>query len=458
MKKILYDATLLILLILLCISPQFHAQENFTISYEQFELPSGLKVVLHRDTALPVITVNMAYRAGSGNEQPGKSGVANIVGNLMLQGSKHIPRSRLLKIMDECGASFGGSVDVDRTDFWSIFPNQYLETALWIESDRMGFPASTFTQTQLDSIKKELETARKRKENIPFSAATEVIYAKLYPPTHPYSWLTAGRAKDVAKLKVDNLKSFASQFIAQDNASLCIGGYFDIAEVKALVKKYFGDIPKSAIARSGLLSRFDPSLRSEKIVVEEKLESSRMFFVFHTVPSGAPEEAALNVIARMLTGDRLARLTKTLVLSDRIAFDVQAYQSSQQAAGAFWIVASCKPETNLQSVYDAVMSELDNLANIPVDDEEIVMIKNKIMMTALGPFERLGGLGGRADLLNLANLYRNNPGSCVNLINTYEKINAQAIKAAVIRYLKADRCLVLSVVPVGKANLGVSRK
>ncbi len=434
------------------------AQSTFDLPNESFVLKNGLKVILCRDTSLPVIAVNMAYKAGSGNEHLGKSGIANLVGAMMLQGSVHVSRKQFLKGLDECGASFGGSVDVDRINFWSIFPSDCFETALWIESDRSGFTVQSFTQARLDSLKKSVERDRKRQENNVTMNAKRLLYTKLYPTSHPYSWVTSGKPKEVAKLKLSDIQSYCSEFISPDNASLCIGGNFDPALTKELVKKYFEGIPRSSASVQKTQSPFIPVIKSENVVAEEKVQNSKLFFLFHTAPIGAPQEAALHFIARLLVGDRFARLTKTLLMNYKVALDIQVYQSSQLNAGSFWIVVTCKPETQLQLVYDAVMKELDNIATLPIDDEEILSIKNKLRTASLLPLENLGGFGGRVDILNLANLYTGNPDNALNLLRFYDKMSSGAINAAALKFLKADRCITLSVVPEGKAELGLKEK
>ena len=442
-------------LLLFILSPLLHAQDQFKLPYEQFELPNGLKVVLYKDTSLPVVAVNMVYRAGSALDEKGKSGLANIVGAMMLQGSKHISSKRFLNVMDECGASFGGMVDVDKINFWSIFPARYLETALWIESDRLGFSAQTFTAVQLDSIRKKIIRESERTEKTIPVMAKQLLYAALYPPAHPYSWLTSGKIHEVAKLKLKDVQSFTSKYIVPANASLCIGGNFDFARAKELVKKYFADIPKQKTPGINGDLQVIPPPKSQNISIEKSMDNSRLYLVFQTVPAGAHDESVLHLIARILSGDRFARLTKTLILTQKIAVDIQSYQSSQQFGGTFWIVVACRPEVNLMAVYNGVMKELDNLATEPIEESELTSIKNKLRNSMLSPLEHLGGFSGRVDALNMANLFTGNPGSALNLLHSIDLITPVAIKTAASQYLKPERCITLSVVQLGKSNLAL---
>ncbi len=431
------------------------AQKPFTMPFEQFELRNGMKCVLYRDTTLPVVAINVAYKGGSGCDQPGKSGLANLVGAMLLQGSEHIPLNKFLSVMDECGASFGGSVDVDRIDFWSIFPRQWLETGLWIESDRLGFGASSFTQARLDTARRAQMREAERIDKNPLQAAKRMLYEKIYPAAHPYSWLTNGKPAEVAKLRLADAKNFGRAYIIPNNASITIGGDFDPAAARDLLKKYFEDLPRAAEPRVTPPVAADTPIPSDNISVEENTDRSRLLFAFRTVPSGSADEPALHFIARLLAGDRMARLTRELMVNRRIAIDVQAMQSSQAADGLFWIIVTCKPETNLGVVYDLVGKELDNIAANEVTEDDLATVVNKIAFDSYAPLEKLGGAGGAVDALNLSNLASGNPVAFLDLLHGIERLNRAAVTVTAGRFLKLDRCITLGILPRGKANLGL---
>ena len=434
-----------------------NAQTGYAIPFENFELPNGLRVVLHRDTTLPVVSVNIAYRAGSINDPAGKSGLANITGILLMQGSKNIPPKKLVKVLDECGASFGMQMDVDRLNIWSIFPSHLLETALWIESDRMGYAAPTFTQARLDSAKMYVEQDRKRKEKNPFLMAPDLVYAKLNSRENPYSHVTAGKASDVAKLKLADIKAFAEKYIAPNNASITIAGDFDPKRAKELVTKYFQEFTRAPDVQPFPSSIFTTNTLPDFIVSDHKVDVARLYLVFPTVGSGKTEEAALHFTARLLAGDRFARLNQSLMLNNKLAIDVQAYQSSQQYAGTFWIQVTCRPEIDLGEVYKVVMNELEEPTRLPITDEEIAAMKNKMRVGVYNSLEKMGGFGGRADALNLANLVAGDPSKALDILRGYEQINLAAIKSA-MNYLTASHCLAVSIVPKGRTNQGATGK
>lgn len=431
------------------------AQKPFTMPFEQFELRNGMKCVLYRDTTLPIVAINVAYKGGSGCDQPGRSGIANLVGAMLLQGSEHIPLKNFLAAMDGCGASFGGSVDVDRINFWSIFPRQCIETGLWIESDRLGYGVASFTQARLDTARRAQVREAERADKNPLQAARKILYGDIYPSTHPYSRLTSGKPAEVARVRLADAKNYGRAYIVPNNASITIGGDFDPARVREMLKKYFEDLPRAADPRGAPPIASETPLTPENITMEENTDRSRLFFVFRTAPSGSADEPALHFIARLLAGDRMARLTRELVVNRRIAYDVQAMQSSQTADGLFWIIVTCRPETNLGVVYDVVEKELENVASGELSEDDISTVVNKITFDSYAPLEKLGGAGGAVDALNLSNLASGNPASFLDLLHAIEKLNRPAVNVTAGRYLKLDRCITLGIVPRGKSILGL---
>jgi len=159
------------------------------LTYEQFLLANGLTVVLHHDGTSPVAAVMVMYHAGSRNEVPGRTGLAHLFEHLMFKGSEHVPDGEHFRLLQEIGAVVNGSTSEDRTNYYEVVPSNYLELALSLESDRMGFLPGAVDQAKLDNQRDVVKNERRQNyDNVPYGTAYETIAREVFGPGHPYSW------------------------------------------------------------------------------------------------------------------------------------------------------------------------------------------------------------------------------------------------------------------------------
>ena len=213
------------------------------IKFEKYVLPNGLNVILHEDRSTPIVTVNVWYHAGSKNERPGRTGFAHLFEHMMFQGTKHHDSDYFAPFL-ATGGKLNGSTNQDRTNYWETVPANFLELALWMESDRMGFLLPAMSQKKLDNQRDVVRNERRQSyENRPYGQIHEIVLAALFPADHPYSWSTIGSMNDLARASREDVAGFFRRYYNPANASLCIAGDFDPAEAKKLVEKYFAPLP-----------------------------------------------------------------------------------------------------------------------------------------------------------------------------------------------------------------------
>ncbi len=215
------------------------------LEFDKYVLENGLEVVLHRDTAAPDVAVNLWYHVGSGDEVLGKSGFAHLFEHMMFQGTKHTGEDVHFKTLEEIGASsINGSTTTDRTNYFQTVPRHHVETALWLESDRMGYLLDLLTEesfrNQVDVVRNE---RRQRYDNRAYGRARFALARTLYPEGHPYRYMTIGRHEDLENASLEDVRAFFRQWYVPSNATLVIAGDFEIADMKALVTKWFGTFP-----------------------------------------------------------------------------------------------------------------------------------------------------------------------------------------------------------------------
>ena len=221
------------------------------ITYTKYNLINGLEVILHQNRSLPLTAVNIWYKVGSSNEVKGKTGIAHLFEHMMFQGSQNVPKEMHFRYIQEAGGSLNGSTSFDRTNYFEKLPSNFLELALWLESDRMGYFLPALTQDKLNNQKDVVKNERlERYDNQPYGLAWEILISSLYPEGHPYSWSTIGSLTDISNYSMEDVTSFFKKFYSPSNACLVIAGDFDLNQSKDLIEKYFGEIVPEASADS----------------------------------------------------------------------------------------------------------------------------------------------------------------------------------------------------------------
>src|SRR5687767_5045225 len=197
-----------LLLLSLC-GLSLHAQAlapPLEVPYTQFTLANGLTVILHRDTTVPVVSVNLWYRVGSANERPGRTGLAHLFEHLMFEGSKNVPEGAFDRWLEAVGGSNNASTSQDRTNYWDDVPANAVELALFLESDRMAHLLDTMSPARVDGQRDVVKNERRQSvENQPYGMADIHLDAALYPPDHPYHWPVIGSMADLTAASHDDV-------------------------------------------------------------------------------------------------------------------------------------------------------------------------------------------------------------------------------------------------------------
>lgn len=416
------------------------------IAFEQYHLPNGLRVILHEDHSTPIVAVNIWYHVGSKNERPGKTGFAHLFEHMMFQGSQHYDNDYFAPLQ-QAGGQLNGSTNQDRTNYWETVPANYLELALWMESDRMGFLMPAMSQEKLDNQRDVVRNERRQSyENRPYGLVYETLLAAAYPPDHPYSWPTIGSMADLAVASREDVADFFRRYYHPGNASLCIAGDFDPAAAKRLVEKYFGPIPAGPKVDKVVPPAVPPLTEDVRIGMTDRVGLARLYLAWPSTAAFAPDDAALDVLADVLAGGKTSRLYRRLVRDAQIAQDVTAYQNSGELDGSFMIIATARPETALADLETAVREEIDRLLAEPPTPAEVSRARARHEAEMVRQLEAVGGFGGRADQLNLYAVYTGDPGFLQQDFRRYQQVEADAVQRVARKYLGAKK-IVVEVLP-----------
>jgi zinc protease len=426
------------------------------IPYTQFALANGLNVIVHRDTSLPVASVNVWYHVGSRNEKPGRTGFAHLFEHIMFEGSAHVPEGDFDNLLEAAGGVNNGSTANDRTNYWENVPANALELALWLEADRMGWLLDTMTQEKLDLQRDVVKNERRQGvDNQPYGLAFETVYENLYPADHPYHWPVIGSMEDLSAATLDDVKDFFRTYYAPNNASLAIAGDVSVREARRLVEKYFGDIPSGPPIPE--VTAPDPSIDADKLLVlEDAVQLPRLYVAWHSAKGVTDDDATLDVLSSVLTDGKSSRLYKRLVFDEQIAQDVSAFQDGNSLGGTFWIIATAKPDVPLERIAAAIREETARLVADGVAAEERDRAVNGVETSFVRALERVGGFGGKADRLNEYHFMAGTPGWVRHDLARYQRVDGAAVAAVADRYVAGHPAVWLSVVPRGRADLAAS--
>ncbi len=413
------------------------------INYERFKLKNNLDVVLYQDKTLPIVAVNIWYKVGSANEKPGKTGLAHLFEHMMFQGSQHVPKEMHFRYIQEAGGTLNGSTSIDKTNYYESVPKTALEMVLWLESDRMGFLLPALTQEKLDNQKGVVANERRQNyENQPYGLAWEKLFSALYPPDYPYHWPTIGWMEDIQSYTLEDVKKFFETYYSPQNASLVIGGNFEIQDAKKLVEKYFGEIPNN-VAVPELRVDFPTLNETKKIIHEDNVQLPRIYLAWISDKLYGPDDAALDILSDILTGTKNSRIYKSLIFDKQIAQDVSSFQYSAKLNGSFIIMSTPKPGIELHTIREEIFKQIQSVIENGVTEEELQRSVNSFKSSYIYSLQNLNNL---VDQINNYNCYLNEPNSFLYDISRYEKVTKEKVVEVADKYLNKD-FVELNIVP-----------
>jgi zinc protease len=435
------------LTVLFCALASLPLAAQLEVPYRLFTLDNGLTVILHQDRSVPIVAVNLWYHVGSANERRGRTGIAHLFEHLMFEGSKNVPEGAYDRLLEGAGGNNNGSTDNDRTNYVVEVPINALELALFLESDRMAFLLDTMTPERVNGQRDVVKNERRQSyENRPYGMASLELDAMLWPANHPYSWPTIGYMEDLTAASHEDVVAFFKKYYAPNNASLSIAGDIDFERTRALVEKWFNEIPRGGpvepIANPGAYLN-----AVKRKTITDRVRLPRLYLGWLTPPAYAPGDAALDLASSVLADGKNSRLYKRLVYDTQMAQDVSAYQQSGALGGSFLIVATARPGVAVKDIHAAVDDELDRLRREPPTARELQRAVNQTEASFLRRMERVGGFGGKADQLNGYYVAAGIPDFFAEDLARYTSLSPSDVQAAVVSWLPKDRRVELVVEP-----------
>lgn len=426
------------------------------IPYTRFALANGLDVIVHEDHTAPVVAIDLSYHVGSKDEVPGKRGLAHVFEHMMMEGSAHVEPGEQRRIVQESGGIDRARTFEDRTQYWTYVPSNMLETVLWLEADRMAFlPArldSTRFERQREQVLNEYRQDFLAGGPAVNNLAGEAFLTGLFPDPHPYHVSVMGDMAELKTTSVADLRAFFDRYYVPNNAVLAIAGDVKTADVRTMVEKYFGGIPRKAAVTHPVVSK--PTLIKEtRLVLEDRTASAQMlWFGWIGVQSTDPDRVALTALSGILSGSPNSRLRHALIDARRLAISLPPDGNQHfdlENSGIFQIAVTAKPGdpmTEIERVTDSVIASVRERG---VEASELRRWRAAFIVSKdIG----LQTPRGEAFILGEGEIYHHNPVLSLTDIDAANRLTLADIQRVALKYLIPGR-VVMSVVPVGKLTL-----
>ena len=419
--------------------------EDLEIPFEKFVLDNGLTLIVHEDHKAPIAAVNVWYHVGSKNEKPGKTGFAHLFEHLMFNGSEHY-NDDYFKPLEKVGATdMNGTTSTDRTNYFQNVPTPALDLVLWMESDRMGHMLGAIDQAKLDEQRGVVQNEKRQGENRPYGKVYELIVENTYPKGHPYSWTTIGSMDDLDGASLEDVQEWFKTYYGTANAVIVVAGDVDPLAVKARVEHYFGDI-----ASGPPVPRHKAWIAKMKGVhrqtLEDRVPQARIYKVWNVPEWGSADSDYLDLTSDVLGQGKNSRLYKRLVYEDQIATDVSAYISLRPVGGQFRVQATAQPGVDLETIEAAVDEEIGHFLEEGPTEDEVLRVKTQYRARFIRGLERIGGFGGKSDILASNQVYGGRPDFYKTTLERIAKAAPADLHEAAKRWL-SDGVYVLEVHP-----------
>jgi zinc protease len=405
------------------------------IDFDRFELTNGLKVIVHKDTSTPIVAVNVLYNVGSRDEHPDHTGFAHLFEHLMFGGSKNIPKYD--EPLQRVGGENNAFTSSDITNFYLSLPRQNLETAFWLESDRMMELA--FSDKSLDVQRNVVsEEFRQVYLNQPYGDVWLLLKPLAYK-VHPYQWNTIGKNIDhIQNATMEEVRSFFKKFYLPNNAILTVAGNINTKEIEDLAKKWFEPISRGADYKRNLPEE-PKQKKARQQTVERNVPYHAIYKTYHMCARNDNEFHTTDIISDLLSNGKSARLYKELVKKQKLFSDINAYVSGDIDKGLFIVSGKLVQGVKMETAEKAVNIELEKIISTGIPEFELTKTKNKIEATMV--FAEMSVLD---KAMNLAYYELLGNASDINRQNElYQMVTSENINETAYNLFNPDNCSTL---------------
>ena len=433
------------------------------IDFTRETLPNGLNVIYHVDHSTPVAAVLLWYNVGSKMEQPGHTGFAHLFEHMMFQGSKNVGKGQHFALLEAAGgrggADINGTTNWDRTNYFEQVPSNQVELALWLEADRMGTLLDAMDQAKLDNQREVVKNERRQSmDNQPYGTWLEKMGEALFPEGHPYHHHIIGSMTDLSAASLTDVENFFKTYYAPNNAVLVVAGDIDVPQVKQMVRKYFGSIPRGPKVPP-LANMQVPTVighQQRYVISDAQAPAPAIYVGFRMPPAKDRRAAAALLLGDVIGSGRSSRLYDALVRRQQIATNVNALTLSlADGADELVFIATGKPGASADSLEVATMAELAGASSFT--KPELDRVRATERFNFVNGLQTTGGFGGRADRLAEGWTFFHDPNHVNTVLSEYDRVSLDDLNALARERLVPANRVVLIYVPTKKTASAETR-
>src|SRR5690554_817744 len=412
------------------------------VTFEEYNLSNGLRVIPHQDNSAPVVVTTVMYHVGAKNETPGRSGFAHFFEHLLFEGTENIARGSWFEIVSANGGTNNANTSDDRTYYYEIFPSNNVELGLWMESERMLHPIinQIGVDTQNEVVKEE---KRLRVDNQPYGQILKAIKENLFKK-HPYRWTTIGEMEDLDAATLDEFLEFFKKFYGPNNATLVVAGDIDKPKVKKMIADYFGDIPRGPVVIQPNIKEDPITQQIDAKFYDPNIQLPMIIHAYRTPSMKERDAYVLDMISTILSDGKSSRLYKKLVDEKKMALEVAAINFSQEDYGSYITLALPMNNASLDNLTAEIDEEIVKLQNELISEREYEKLQNIYKNQFVTSNATVEGIAN--SLANYYTFYND-----TNLINKeldiYKNITREEIREAAKKYLNPSQRLRLEYLP-----------
>lgn len=405
------------------------------IKFDKFILPNGLRVIVHRDETTPMAAVNILYNIGSKDENPERTGFAHLFEHLMFGGSVNI--SNYDEPLQMVGGDNNAWTNNDITNYYLTVPKDNLETAFWLESDRMLSLA--FSEKSLEVQKNVvIEEFKQRYFNQPYGDVWLYLRPLAYQK-HPYQWPTIGKSiEHIENASLEEVKNFFFHHYAPNNAILVVSGNVETEQVKAMAEKWFGPIDKREIPQRNL--PVEPEQKEfRSLHLEKKVPFDAIYMAFHMGKRTDDEFYAVDLVSDILSNGQSSRIFQSLVKELNLFSTIDAYLTGEFEPGLFLISGKLVEGVDMEKAEEAIWKELNKMTSEKVSEYELQKVKNKVESTLV--FSEISYLNKAMNLATHELL--GNADDINSEVDKYQHVGVDDILACSAKIFRKENCSTL---------------
>lgn len=409
---------------------------DIDIPYTEFTLDNGLTVIVHEDRKAPIVAVNVWYHVGSKNEPEGKTGFAHLFEHLMFNGTENYDGEYFVPFQKVGATDQNGTTNFDRTNYFQNVPSTALDLALWMESDRMGHLLGAVDQDKLDEQRGVVQNEKRQGENQPYGQVFTHIFRNLFPEGHPYQWLPIGSMEDLNAASLEDVQEWFKTYYGPNNAVIVIAGDVTPEVAREKAEKYFGDIPPGPpIAK---FEAWSPKREADsREVMQDRVPQARIYKNWVGPHWSHPDAELLSLAGSVLSSGKTSRLYKRLVYDEQIATSVDATPYFAEIAGVVGLEATAQPGDDLAAIEKALDEELARFLQEGPTRDELERAKTRYIAGFVRGIERIGGFGGKSDILAQNAVYAGDPDFYKVSLARIEEATPKAVMEAARRWYDA---------------------